>query len=424
MQEHKSTKTWKAVAIAAICILLIESFFLMGTMSKKQQEGAAQQAAVQQAAAEQSAAAGTETAKAADSAETTVADGGIAAADENKDIAKQLSLWTENAESAKQLTAYVEAVTKEGSPDFIPVENRIAVFDLDGTLCSETNPIYFDHSLLLQRVLEDPEYKDKATDTEKEVAVQILQWIQDGKYPSTMDIDHGKAIASSFAGMTIREFVDYVRNYRNQPAPGYSGMTRGESFYRPMMEVLEYLEANGFTSYIVSGTDRLIVRGLVEDNDLIHIPAEHVIGSDETLVARGQEDKDGLHYVYTDRDDLILGGEFIIKNLKMNKVAVIAQEIGKQPVLSFGNSTGDSSMAEYTITKNPYKSLAFMLCCDDTEREYGNVEKADKMRALCEEFHWIPVSMKDDWKTIYGDGVTRTPDKGFEVIEDEIKRYK
>ncbi|MDT3843192.1 MAG: HAD family hydrolase [Bacillota bacterium] len=419
MEEHKNTKTWKAVAIAAICILLIESFFLMGTMNRKAPEGAAQTAQV-----EQTAAAGAEKANTADTAETAEADGEKTAAAENAESAGNLTLWTENAESAKQLTAYVEAVTKEGSTDFIPVENRIAVFDLDGTLCSETNPIYFDHSLLLQRVLEDPEYKDKATDTEKDVAVQILQWIQDGKYPSTMDIDHGKAIASSFSGMTIREFLDYVRNYRNQPAPGYSGMTRGESFYRPMMEVLEYLEANGFTSYIVSGTDRLIVRGLVEDNDLIHIPAERVIGSDETLVARGQEEKDGLHYVYTDSDDLILGGEFIVKNLKMNKVAVIAQEIGKQPVLSFGNSTGDSSMAEYTITKNPYKSLAFMLCCDDTEREYGNVEKADKMRALCEEFHWIPVSMKDDWKTIYGDGVTKTPDKGFEVMEDEIKRYK
>jgi hypothetical protein len=64
-------------------------------------------------------------------------------------------------------------------------------------------------------------------------------------------------------------------------------------------------------------------------------------------------------------------------------------------------------MAEYTTSRNPYKSLAFMLCCDDTERENGNVEKADKMFSLCEEFDWIPVSMKNDWTTIYGDGVTK-----------------
>ena len=87
---------------------------------------------------------------------------------------------------------------------------------------------------------------------------------------------------------------------------------------------------------------------------------------------------------------------------------VIAQEIGEQPVLSFGNSTGDASMAEYTTSNNPYKSLAFMLCCDDTERENGNAEKADKMYSLCEEFDWVPISMKNDWTTIYGDGVTKT----------------
>ena len=92
----------------------------------------------------------------------------------------------------------------------------------------------------------------------------------------------------------------------------------------------------------------------------------------------------------------------------MNKVSVIMQEIGQQPVLSFGNSTGDSSMAEFVTSGNKYKSLAFMLCCDDTERENGSVSKADKMYSLCEEFDWVPISMKNDWTTIYGEGVTYT----------------
>ena len=100
--------------------------------------------------------------------------------------------------------------------------------------------------------------------------------------------------------------------------------------------------------------------------------------------------------MFKDGDELILGGEFLIKNLKMNKVSVIMQEIGQQPVLSFGNSTGD----------NRYKSLAFMLCCDDTVRENGSETKAQKMLELCEEFDWIPISMKNDWTTIYGAGVT------------------
>ena len=91
----------------------------------------------------------------------------------------------------------------------------------------------------------------------------------------------------------------------------------------------------------------------------------------------------------------------------MNKVSVIMQEIGQQPVLSFGNSTGDSSMAEYVTSGNKYPSLAFMLCCDDLVRENGSESKAQKMVDLCAEFGWVPVSMKNDWTTIYGDGVTK-----------------
>ena len=80
-------------------------------------------------------------------------------------------------------------------------------------------------------------------------------------------------------------------------------------------------------------------------------------------------------------------------------------------MLSFGNSTGDASMAEYVTTDNQYKSLAFMLCCDDTERENGNITKAEKMYSLCEQYDWVPVSMKNDWKTIYGEGVKYTANK-------------
>ena len=186
----------------------------------------------------------------------------------------------------------------------------------------------------------------------------------------------------------------------------YTGMTNGQAFYKPMLEVIDFLQANDFKVYIVSGTDRFIVRGILYDSPL-DIPNRQIIGSDETLVAPDQGDTPGLNYVYDDNDKLVLGGEFIIKNLKMNKVTVIAQEIGVQPVLSFGNSSGDASMAEYVTSNNPYKSLAFMLCCDDLARENGNAEKAQKMFDSCKEFDWVPISMKNDWSTIYGDGVTK-----------------
>lgn len=319
--------------------------------------------------------------------------------------ADALSLWTADAEAKKALVSYVESVTDENSPDFIPVEDRIAVFDMDGTILCETDPYYFDHCLLVYRVLEDPEYKNKASAFEKDVATRLQAKFDGDKNVEVSMIEHGQAVAMAFAGMTIDEFEDYVEAFKNQPAPGYNGMTRGEAFYKPMIQVIDYLQANDFKVYIVSGTDRLIVRGLIKDS--VDIPRNQIIGSDELLVASNQGDVDGMNYTFTSQDKLVTGGEFIIKTLDMNKVTAIMTEIGIQPVLSFGNSTGDSAMANFTIMNNKYKSLAFMLCCDDLERENGNISKADKMRTLCTENNWIPVSMKNDWTTIYGDEVTR-----------------
>ena len=316
-----------------------------------------------------------------------------------------LSLWNESAPLKTQLTDYIKTITDQSSESYIPVENRIAVFDMDGTLCCETDPGYFDHKLLYYRVMEDPDYKDKASDEEKETAKIIEEYFKTGSYPKGLDIKHGTAVATAFKGMTPDEFDEYVKAYRDQPMNSYTNMTNGQAFYKPMLEVVDYLIANDFSVYIISGTDRLITRGLAKG--IVNIPVSQMIGSDESLVASGQGDADGLDYTFTKEDKLVTGGEFLIKNLKMNKVTVIEQEIGVQPVLSFGNSSGDAAMANFTITNNKYKSAAFMLCCDDTDRENGNIEKAEKMEKMCAENDWIAVSMKNDWNTIYGDGVTK-----------------
>ena len=319
---------------------------------------------------------------------------------------KILTQWKGTAASKKSLISYMKSITKKKGKYYIPPKDRIAVFDLDGTLFCETDPNYFDYTLLRYRVLDDPNYKNKASDFEKEVALKIQDQNENGTSYKGLEVDHGKAVASAFKGMTLKEFNDYIQKFKQQDMPGYNGMKRGEGFYKPMLQVVDYLKANDFTVYIVSGTDRFIVRGIV-DNSPLDLPARQIIGSDESLVAPDQGDTDGLNYTYDDNDKLVLGGEFLIKNLKMNKVTVIMQEIGQQPVLSFGNSSGDASMAEFVTSNNPYKSKAFMLCCDDTVRENGNTKKADDMKAMCKEFDWVPISMRDDWTTIYGDGVTK-----------------
>ncbi len=335
-----------------------------------------------------------------------VCEGNLAAPVSGKEA---LSLWTEDAAAKKALISYIEKITQPGK-DYIPPVDRVAVFDLDGTLLCETDPTYYDYNLYLYRVLEDPSYKDKATEKQIEVAKRIIQRIETGVSQEGLDVAHQAAYMEVFAGMTLEAYKNYVQKYLDEPAPGYQGMKRRDAFYKPMLEVIRYLQKNQFTVYIVSGTDRLQVRAVVDG--MIDIPERQIIGSDGTIVATGQTTTDNLnqanlHYVYKRDDQLVRGDTFIVKNLKMNKVAVIAQEIGRQPVLSFGNSTGDASMAEYVISNNRYPSLAFMLLADDLERENGNLEKAEQMQALCQQNGWIPISMKNDWTTIYGEGVTR-----------------
>ncbi len=324
---------------------------------------------------------------------------------DREQLAGAFSLWREGAPAVKVLKEYVEAVTGKESGDYIEPVNRIAVFDLDGTLFCETDPTYFDYCLLHYRVCEDPEYREKASDFEREVAKKIEDSVRNGVSSSGLDVENGKAISSAFAGFSIEEFADYVHKVRQQPAKGYDGMTIGEAFYKPMLQVISYLKSNEFRVFICSGTDRMVVRGIV-DGEVDVMPSQ-VLGTDEVLAAQDQGEKDAMEYAFSDSDKLVLGGKLLVKNLKMNKVSAIAREIGQKPVLCFGNSPGDASMANYVTSDNKYLTHVFMVCCDDLVRENGNAQKAREMLDMCGENGWTPISMKNDWLTIYGEGVTK-----------------
>ena len=315
---------------------------------------------------------------------------------------RPLSLWNDGAPAKTALIQYMKAVTDRNSADFIPEESRIAVFDFDGTLFLETDPTYFDWCLFEHRVLED---KSCRATPEQLAAAQASR---QGKFPP-LNNERERMVAEAYKGMTLPEFYAFVRKFMAEDQPGFIGLKRGDAYYKPMLEVVEYLRQNGFTVYVISGTDRLTVRPLTA---VLRLPPKQIIGSDSTLVASGQGLKNDLEYVFSKGDELILGGRNLVKNLQMNKVSVIEREIGLQPVLAFGNTMSDASMLNRTIYGNRYKALGFMLLCDDLEREYGNKEKAEKMRRSCKRYGWIPVSMRDDWKTIYGAGVTRRKEKG------------
>ena len=312
---------------------------------------------------------------------------------------KPLALWYDSAPAKKALIEYVEDVTSKSSPNFIPVEKRVAVFDFDGTLFLETDPTYFDWLLFEHRVLEDPSYKPTPEQ------LSAAKAAREGKFPA-LGKERERMVSEAYKGMTLEEFDAFVRKFMEELQPGFIGLKRGDAFYLPMIDIVEYLVKNDFTVYVVSGTDRLTVRPLL---DKLHLPPRQVIGSDSTIVASGQGDKDALDYTYSKGDVLLMGGKNLVKTLQMNKASAIAREIGVQPVLAFGNALSDASMLNYAIYGNKYKALAFMLLCDDLEREYGSKAKADKVRDACKTYGWIPVSMRDDWKTIYGYGVQKKP---------------
>ena len=314
------------------------------------------------------------------------------------------SYWNEDAPALHTLIDYVEDVTDENSPNYIPPVDRIATFDMDGTVYAELFPTYIEYYAFAWRALKDP-----SIDPDEEmldVARTIRDCAYDKSYPADMPMQHAVQAARAYAGMTLTGFSDFVTEILLRDADGFEGMTYGEAFYLPIIQVIEYLQENDFKVYICSGSDRLLCRTLIEG--MIDIPYENIIGMDDMVAASGQGDTDGLDYVLTEDDEIIRTDKVLIKNLKMNKVAQIVRDIGRQPVISFGNTSGDVSMHNYTLFNNPYKSVAFMLIADDEERDYGNTAAAEELREKWEASGYNVISMKNDFLTIYGEDVVKT----------------
>ena len=314
-------------------------------------------------------------------------------------------LWNQ-CEALTTLKAYVEDVTNPKSSNYIPVDDRIATFDMDGTFIGELYPTYFEYNLLEYRALDDPTYKDNAPDDVREAAQNIRDYVRNGTaLPAHFDMVHARAAAKAYAGMTIAEFDNYVKAYAATPANGFKGMTYAESFYKPMLNVFDYLKANGFTYYVVSGSDRFICRTLVES---LGIEPNRVIGMDVCLSSNQQGDNVGVDYTMGTDEYLVRTDSLIIKNLKTNKVRQISQEIGKIPVLSFGNSSGDCAMHNYCLSNKKYRTATFMLVADDAERDHADLEEGARREAKWREAGYTVISMKNDFKTIYGYGVEKT----------------
>lgn len=195
--------------------------------------------------------------------------------------------------------------------------------------------------------------------------------------------------AQLFSEISVSDYQDMVQEYLEQDAACFNNLKYKDMFYKPMIEVVNFLQLNNFDVYVVSGTDRFMVRTIV--NQHLNISSKKVIGMDVSL--------------YREGDKVMRGKDLKYKNVKEVKVELIAQEIANWPVLSFGNSSGDVAMHELALSNPNYHSLAFMNVADDLDREFGYTkEELEKRTKDWGRFQLF--SMKNDWKTIYGDNVT------------------
>ena len=323
------------------------------------------------------------------------------------DFAAVFPSWNPDSASLRELVDFVADCTDPGSPNYLEPEDRIATFDMDGTILCEKAPVYLDYCLTMYRVLDDPGYN--ATEEER----SAMQEVRDhayylGETYSPEGITKDDMVASAFAGMTPEEFRDYVVEFAdNTPVVGFEGMTYGQSFYKPMLELIDYLRANDFDVWMVSACEREVVRALVERYGF---PFDHVVGTDVPYQVSGLEDgEDADEYNMDQSEEMQLGAPLDeVECGKSGKAAAIAREIGKRPVLAFGNSTGDYSMLNYAEGNPDHEGMGIFVVCDDTEREYGSEEKAAGFYDEVEKQHWTAFSMKDDWATIYGEGVEKT----------------
>ena len=313
--------------------------------------------------------------------------------------------WAVDSPAMQSIVDFVSESVDESAPGFIPVEDRVAVFDMDGTLYGERFPTYFNDWLYINRALNDDSYQ-----APEELRAFAQAWedkVLRGVPMEDFDALERELGPQLYAGLTADEYADVVRRFKAMDVWGFEGMTYGEAYFQPMVSLVRYLREHDYAVYIVSATYRDAVRVMTEGVLDEYIPYDRVIGTDLKYVASGDAARDSMFYELTSGDELVIAGELFLKNQKTNKAAMIQQEIGRVPVLAFGNSTGDFSMATYTLSNEKYAARAYMLLCDDTGRDYGDPEAAAAFQAKCEANGFYTVSERDEFAALYPAGARK-----------------
>ncbi|WP_027665711.1 HAD family hydrolase [Rhizobium leguminosarum] len=302
-----------------------------------------------------------------------------------------LPSWNDTA-SKQAIVSFVEKVTKAGSADFVPEAERIAVFDNDGTLWVE-HPMYTQLAFALDRV--------------KVLAPQHPEWKETQPFKAVLEGDM-KALAASgekgllelimttHAGMTTADFQKVVTDWFVSARDPKFKRPYTELVYQPMIELLAYLRANGFKTFIVSGGGVELMRPWAEK--VYGIPPEQVIGSSIKTEFRMQDDTPTLFRL----------PEVNFIDDKAGKPVGINQHIGRRPIAAFGNSDGDLQMLQWTTMAGGPARLGVLIHHTDAEREYAydrdtEVGRLDKALDAASIAGWTVVDMKADWKLVFKD---------------------
>jgi phosphoglycolate phosphatase-like HAD superfamily hydrolase len=303
--------------------------------------------------------------------------------------ADPLPSWNQDSAPRKALVAFVEKVTQEGSTDFVPPAERIAVFDNDGCLWSE-QPFYFQAFYIFDRI--------------KALAPQHPEWATEEPFASVLKGDVKSALAggehgllamaaATHAGLTSEEFSASVNDWLATAKHPVTDKAYTDMVYQPMLELLDYLRANGFKTFIVSGGGIDFMRPWAER--VYGIPPEQIVGS-------------SLKAAYEVRD----GKPVIVKLPELNfiddkagKPVGIHQHIGRRPIFAAGNSDGDFQMLEWT-TSGEGARFGLLVHHTDAEREFAYdrespVGKLNKGLDEAPRRGWSVIDMKNDWKTIF-----------------------
>ena len=332
-------------------------------------------------------------------AESVVSDSSSQQSVQADDKTTAFEYWTEDSPAMKSIMAFVSEVTDEKSDKYVPETERIAVFDSDGTLYGELFPTYVDQCRMIHCLVHDDTYKGNEEDAAycKALEEYLLNGGEKPKSPrSSSDI-----IAEAFKGFTVEEYSEYVRKFMSEPVAGFENMTYADGYYKPMISLVKYLTENGFKVYINSGAEVNMLRELSKDALGEYIPSYQILGTTYGITAEGKEDDvKARDYTPAANEKIIFDGTVTFKDLKLNKIVSIINDLGISPLLSFGNSSGDTAMAQYVIQ---HDGKSYMLLCDDTERDHGNIEEAASFKEDCDKLGIETVSMKNEFTTIYGD---------------------